>query len=619
MIPFFPMFYKDELIYSVISRYHLYSGNVSITQTTKDLFGKKKYIIPDLTTDLELLFRNVRHFTVESINEWISNHTLYNYYTNFNTDAVKVSIKEFMIKGNGENKLHYLTGQVASTVKEPMYFKYCPKCWKEDIDKNGETYWRTYHQLPSVFVCLEHMSFLEESTEYFRQMDSYFAFTNINVCSSKEKMDVKKFSKVSFHFFISIARESYKITTKNYNFRVDNLSAIYRFILRDNGYIKVNGNINQIKLREDFIRYYGSEFLKLMQSLPSGVDSECWLRAITRKQRKSFHPVRHLLLIHFLGESVDTIYNNHSTSYHPFGMGPYICLNAAAEHYLKPVITDLKVTTCRDTKKPVGTFHCLCGFVYSRRGPDVTTDDKLRIGRIKEFGDIWFEKLHHLINQENLSYRACAKLLKVDIKTVIKYAKSKEKIKIKVNKEKDEIKELWLELRCKYPDFSRTQLRKINSSLYMRIYRYDKEWLLENSPTKFKQENDLKRVNWYERDLKILEEVKIAVNEIKNSKKPVRLTLSKIGITIRRLSLLEKKLHKLPLTKEYIDYVSESIEEFQKRRIKWSIEQLDLEDLSLWRIRREAGIKASFYSKLDNEICLNIEAKLSVFLGIREL
>lgn len=619
MIPFFPMFYKDELIYSVISRYHHHSGNVSITQTTKDLFGKKKYIIPDLTTDLKLLFRNARHFTEGSINDWINNHTLYNYYTNFNTDAVKAKIKEYMINGNGENKLHYLTGQVASTVKESMYFKYCPKCWKEDTDKYGETYWRTYHQLPSVFVCLDHMSFLEESMEYFRQVNTQLTNTNINICALKEE-NIEKFSKINTHFLFSLARESYKITIKNYNFCPDNLSAIYRAILRKNGYINVNGNINQIKLKEDFIKFYGLGFLKLMQSLPSGVDGECWLRAITRKQRKSFHPVRHLLIIHFFGESVDTIYDHHNTAYNPFGIGPFLCLNAAAEHYLKPVITDLNVTTCCDTKKPVGTFHCLCGFVYSRRGPDVTTKDKLKIGRIKEFGDTWFEKLNHLINQEKLSYSACARILKVDAKTVIKYAKSKEKTVIEVvNNEKNKIKNLWLELRNKFPDYSRTQLRKINPSLYMRLYRYDKEWLLENSPAKVKQENNLTRVNWHERDLQILKEVKVAVAELRNSQKPIRLTLSKIGTTIRHLSLLEKKLHKLPLTKEYIDDVSESLEEFQKRRIKWSIEHLDLEDLSLWRIRRKAGIKASFYSKLDHEINLNIETKLSNSLGLREL
>ncbi len=617
MIPFFPRFYKDELIASVINRYHHYSGNVSITQTTKDLFGKKKYIIPDLTTDLELLFRNVSHFTVESINGWINNHTLYNYYTNFNTDTVKTAIKGYMLKGNGENKLHYLTGQVASTVKEPMYFKYCPKCWKEDTDKYGETYWRTYHQLPSVFVCLEHMSFLEDSSEYFRQMDSQFVYPNIDVCSLNEKK-VEELSKVNLQLILSIAKESYKITARNYNFSLDKLLAIYRLHLRVNGYIKADGNINQIKLREDFINFFGSDFLKLMQSFPSGIDGECWLRAITRKHRKSFHPVRHLLLIHFFGESVDTIYRHHNPSYSPFGTGPYLCLNAAAEHYLKPVITDLKVTTCRDTKKPVGTFNCQCGFVYSRRGPDVTTEDKIKIGRIKEFGEIWFEKLHHLIDQENLSYRACANILKVDTKTVIKYAKSKEKLKIKVNDEKDEFKNLWLELRSKYPESSRTQLRKINSSLYMRLYRFDKEWLLENSPAKVKQKNNLKRVNWHERDLQILEEVKQAVNELRSSNKPIRLTLSKIGMTIRHLSLLEKKLHKLPLTKEYIDDVSETIEEFQKRRIKWSIEELDSEELSLWRVRRRAGIKTSFYPKLDHEIYLNIEAKLSVLKGLRE-
>lgn len=199
----------------------------------------------------------------------------------------------------------------------------------------------------------------------------------------------------------------------------------------------------------------------------------------------------------------------------------------------------------------------------------------------------------------------------MDTKTVIKYAKSREKAEIKINQEKEEIKKFWLELRNKFPDYSRTQLRKIKPTLYMRIYRYDKEWLLENSPAKVKQKINLNRVNWHDRDLQILKEVKVAVAELKNSKKPVRLTLSRIGITIRQLSLLEKKLHNLPLTKEYIDDVSESLEEFQKRRIKWSIDQLDLENLSLWRVRREAGIKASFYSELDHEINLNIETKLS--------
>ncbi len=55
--------FKDELFYSVLARYHKRSGNLSNKDSTIDLFGKKKaYIIPDLTTDLEILFARVNPF-----------------------------------------------------------------------------------------------------------------------------------------------------------------------------------------------------------------------------------------------------------------------------------------------------------------------------------------------------------------------------------------------------------------------------------------------------------------------------------------------------------------------------------------------------------------------------
>ncbi|WP_445250989.1 MULTISPECIES: TnsD family Tn7-like transposition protein [unclassified Microcoleus] len=37
-----------------------------------------------------------------------------------------------------------------------------------------------------------------------------------------------------------------------------------------------------------------------------------------------------------------------------------------ADHYLKPVVTNLAISRCCDTKKPVGTFRCLCGMIASQ-------------------------------------------------------------------------------------------------------------------------------------------------------------------------------------------------------------------------------------------------------------
>ena len=75
--------------------------------------------------------------------------------------------------------------------------------------------------------------------------------------------------------------------------------------------------------------------------------------------------------------------------------------------------------------------------------------------------------------------------------------------------------------------------------------------------------------------------------------KPVRITVSKIGITIGLKALLEKHLDKLPQTKAYLDSVTETVEEFQIRRIEWAIRELDRrgEEKKDWKILRLAGLR----------------------------
>ena len=42
---FFPTIYEDELLYSVISRYHVKSGNTSCRQTLEDVFNEKNIVL----------------------------------------------------------------------------------------------------------------------------------------------------------------------------------------------------------------------------------------------------------------------------------------------------------------------------------------------------------------------------------------------------------------------------------------------------------------------------------------------------------------------------------------------------------------------------------------------
>jgi hypothetical protein len=156
-----------------------------------------------------------------------------------------------------------------------------------------------------------------------------------------------------------------------------------------------------------------------------------------------------------------------------------------------------------------------------------------------------------------------------------------------------------------YPNKSKTELRRINGALYIWLYRNDKEWLNENSPELKSTTNINLRVDWKQRDEEILERVKVAVAGIlATDTKPQRITISSAGSKAGIRPLLEKHLDKFPKTKAYLEEYTESIKDFQIRRIKWAIQELQNEgqELKLWRIYRLAGIRQENEAALKAEV-----------------
>ncbi|GLC89696.1 hypothetical protein LYSBPC_28230 [Lysinibacillus piscis] len=245
------------------------------------------------------------------------------------------------------------------------------------------------------------------------------------------------------------------------------------------------GKVHQQYFTQQFKHYYGEEFLTLMDCNSDEHSGTSWLRSIVRKHRKAFHPVQHLLLLQFLNVSFKDLGNFIGKKYEPFGQAPYYCLNPAADHYKQRIISNVTITTCTDTRKPVGTFSCECKFVYSRCGPDEDKADSFKVGRIKNFGSVWQAKLMQLATSE-LSPYCIVQVLDCDYATVQKYmsnlkGKSSNKVELpmdlRIQKEAE-----WLKLIETYSDFTVTQLREINSALYAWHYRNNLSWLTENPP-----------------------------------------------------------------------------------------------------------------------------------------
>lgn len=645
----FPNFYEEELLYSTLARYKVRSGNISSKATIAELFGSTTVsAVVDLPSNIESLVRNMPIGSKHSSEEIIFKNTLYPFYTAFLPPERANSVLKSM-KGNGGGGIHNQVGILASPITANRSLKFCYECNMENNRKYGEMYWHRIHQIPGVVICSKHKTLLHDSQVLVHQYNNHeFQASNEQNCiynkgDTRDLVDIIRCADATsdgkdkaWNMALILEQEEYAL---KYNLFVSNVEQLlnnkfpnrpldwfynqYMNRLKEMGLANINGTIKQKELTNCFISYYGKKFLDIVQSAITQNTSN-WLQSIVRKHRKAFHPIRHLLMMQFLGLTLENLFEEQQ-EYRPFGEKPWLCLNPGADHYLHPVVNDLGIRYDSKVKRPIGTFTCSCGFVYARKGPDTNKEDKYKVGFVKEFGPVWEKKLEQLLKM-NLSLREMAKRLKADVNTIKKYAGKLEMGNtLKINKEigigeRPEgkvvedlsygYKKEWLVLREQNPKKTKTELRRLNPGLYSWLYRNDKEWLNKNSPDSKQKKSINKRVNWKQRDKEILALVKEAIEEILNaSEKPEQVTMNRVGKRIKKLTLLRLHLNKMPQTKSYLEEVIESTEDFQIRRIKWAIEKLkdEGEHLKWWKVVKKAGLREETAGTIKDSFKLAME------------
>lgn len=622
MMTFFPMHYEDELLYSILARYRIHSGNIGLKSALDDIYGDRNVTaVMDLPSHLDRIITNMPIDSKYSAEELIEKYTLYPFYTAFLPPESAEKIKEYMIGDKG-GSIYNKVGLMASSISLNQYFKFCPQCIKEDMKRYGELYWHRIHQVPGVLVCPKHKEFLHDSKAPVRGFNKQeYRNASLDVCTINNGL--LKYSDKVLEHLVNLAMDAEVLLNKRFpNRSLEWFREQYINRLMDFGYANINSNVRQKKLLTDFVDYYGDDLLIILQSGINTNSEHTWLTNIFRKKSKTTHPIRHLLVMRFLNISLEELFSNR-LEYKPFGNGAWPCLNPAAEHFREMTIKNLKIKYGNDSKSPLGIFECSCGFCYMRNGPDAEESDRYRITKIIDFGCVWENKLREL-TENKLSLRETARILRVDPATIKKYAKRlglttywEERSKvtdnivnlgeviISNNDNQKNYRERWLELVKQYPEKSKTELRSIDKKVYIWLYRNDKDWLNENSP-KYKPICDVNlRVDWYERDIEVFAKVKKAVNDITNAKeKTTRITVSSIGSKIGLRSLLEKHISKLPETKAFLENTVESVRDYQIRRIKYAIKELQKEgdDLQLWRIYRKAAIRKEYQDGLESII-----------------
>lgn len=615
--------YQDELLYSNIARIYFTSGKSNIKSVLVDIYNKSTKI-PSIyfPSNLKAFCDNIpnEQYTPEYL---INNHTLFPIYSPFLTVYRRNEIMQEMIYSNGNGLYTKLGAAAGSICRELKVLTYCPVCVVNDFNKYGEAYFHRIHQVQGVFVCPEHGCKLKEYPTNYKNTSriNYIRLDHRNIDLNVEQD--KDFNIQDKLKRIAISAK-YILDGNCMGWNIENIYKNYKNYLGKMGLLTAKGNVKQELLYEQFKEYYNDDFLNLYESNFNVLDESSWLKNITRKQKNIIHPIRHILFILFLCGDVEKFFSK-PVLYQPFGKGPWYCLNPAADHYHNKVVTDLKITDDYKTREPVGTFTCSCVFIYSRKGPDINEDDAYKIGRIKEFGQVWENKLRCLIITRRYGIRQLGQLMGCDPKTIVKYAKrlglenyiessmnfnfknTPRKTFSSVDHEKIYKNKVTMAAN-EYSNLSRTQLRNLIQKEYTWLYRHDRMWLYNNLPKRMKvKNNDYKcntRVNWDKRDTEILDMIQNAYKQVMKNNKLVRVTKSLLSRLIGKSTLLNNYLDKLPQTKQYINSIVETINDFQIRRLEIISKKVYNEKgyLSKWQVVRKAGLRPSYVLKLGGYI-----------------
>ncbi|WNF23161.1 TnsD family transposase [Mesobacillus jeotgali] len=579
MLRWFPRIHEDESLYSIFARYFIQSPHLSIREALHELFNDSRAVLtPDFPSNLGVLFNQFSLFSNINLDEFICKHTPLNYFTTFiGEEQFEKVFNE--IRNPKRKNVQMLTGLVASTVKETRFFKYCPLCFEHDQKTYGESFWRVSHQLPGVLICQMHHSVLHYSSVKYRYRNAELHTPNVHNCKPSEKSMCimnEDFTKDELTLLIKVAIYSKQLLLNREKYNDSQLTKKYKEFLREKGYLTSGGNVKQSHLYSAFVSFYGLKILSALQSIPTSEENTCWLKSIARKHKKSFHPLRHILFLMFLGKTVTDLSTPDDNS--PFGNGPYPCLNPAAVHHKELVVSQLSIKRCTDTGYPIGTFTCKCGFQYTRLGPDKKAEDKYNYRYVRCYGEVWQDKLIDYVDNKKYSFRKIAKILEVDVGTVIKYYKTPKKQSSEqgVNEISKELyRSVWIKTMGENPTWTKTQIRKSNPKEYAWLYRNDKEWLNCNSPKKFiNQSPKNARVDWGSRDLDTLLLLKKFLLTINHKSRPKRITKRYLALAIDKLSLIEKHLIKLPLSKLFIESLVESPIEYRERLEAWKKEKI---------------------------------------------
>jgi hypothetical protein len=589
----------------------------------RELFGDEAAIATvGLPSNLATLVSALPPGSPYTVKRLIENHTLFPFFAPF---LASQQVQQLWADMEGErgSAIHMRSGVMASTVQPPEWLRFCPLCAEQDKQRFGEFYWHRLHQLPGVEVCPEHQVRILNSQIRILNPQTRHEFVSAERGIQIPRSHSYRLLNLHQAILLRIAQDAaWLLKQQSLLPGLEVLAKRYRDLLAERDLATYSGRVRVSELLGKFCECCPSDLLDQLQCQIDFESQHNWLFRLVRSPKGSQHPLRHLLLMQFLGHTTESFFKL-PKQFKPFGKGPWFCLNKTADHFRKPVITECEVIYSKEHGKPIGTFYCSCGFIYTRTGPDKSEEDTLRITKIRAFGSVWEDALKRHWDNSSVSLRGIARQLGVDATTVKLHAAALElgfprQGKRLTNRTKRELtsysselgvevsdillesyRREWLTARQGYPDAGRTALKNQFQRVYAWLRQNDRDWLESHLPPRMTRTSPPAQVDWESRDIELVDAVQLVAQNLRDKPgKPMRLTVAAIARELGQLALIQKHVDKLPSTAAALIKLVETREAFALRRIQWAVGCYREEGICprKWQFVRRAGLRPEIAS-----------------------
>jgi transposase-like protein len=558
-----PKPYDDELLYSVFARATAYLAPKH-DYAIHRLLEREVYSV-FFGTRLDELSENTRPVWGLSLEEILERHTMIPFYSRFVASGQIPRYREIMESRSKANIPTTLGLLNQNNVTVLTRLRFCRSCVLHDIATYGETYWRRSHQLNGALFCTIHSEVLKVSRAVIgkppRPQDAtgYIDIDSAPPCAQLTAAERGVTQRVSARC-VAFLHGTPTVWGNAH------LPSEYRRSAIALGHVEGTRNPNRVsqqRLALKFVDFYSRELLRKIGCIYES--NSTWISEMFRQSSKNhFHPLFHALVQIFLEDAWAGCRAINAWQIRDARSG-WKCPNPYALHEDHFRILAVEIRR-RHGGRRYFSARCSCGYGFTFRH-GCRTDPKLPEVRVVFAWGPYFEREARRLKDQGLSIRQIAATMKVGHAVATRL----------VQRKRSSFEFSQAEIRS----WRKEWLRSRSKTLYVRLYRNDRSWLLAQ-PKTINHGGKGRQNNWSELDKRCAPLLASAIEQLKRSFPSRRISYLALEKETGVKSL-KRKIGKMPtclailaktMKPETKIPVSESVKIIRPRMIGWRAKQL---------------------------------------------